>query len=41
MPKQKLDSAVYRPDLGMAVMEYMEGPILNFIGLEIMPVFSE
>jgi hypothetical protein len=39
--KSKLDSAIYRPDLGTAVMEYNEdGPPLGFIGLECMPIFN-
>jgi len=36
-PKQ--DSAIYRPDLGMAMLEFVEGPTMGFIGLEVMPVF--
>jgi hypothetical protein len=39
MPKSKLDSAIYRPDLGTMIMEYNEGPILNYIGLQCMPIF--
>lgn len=33
------DAAIYRPDLGMAVMEYVETQITGFIGLELMPLF--
>ena len=33
------DAAIYRPDLGMAVMEYLEEGVMGFIGLEIMPLF--
>ena len=33
-------SVVYRPDLGVAVMEYYEDPtVMGYIGLEIMPLF--
>lgn len=39
MPNSKLDSAIYRPDLGVAVMEFNEGAILNYIGLQCMPIF--
>jgi len=34
------DAAIYRPDLGQAVMEYVEGPTMGFIGLELMPIFT-
>jgi hypothetical protein len=37
--RAKNDSAIYRPDLGMTVMEYAEGNTMGFIGLEIMPIF--
>jgi hypothetical protein len=37
--RAKSDSAIYRPDLGVVVMEYVEGVTMPFIGLEIMPVF--
>ena len=33
-------SAIYRPDLGMAVMEYFEGPTMGYIGLELMPIYE-
>lgn len=33
------DAAIYRPDLGVVVMEYVETQITGFIGLEIMPLF--
>ena len=33
------DAAIYRPDLGVAVMEYLEGDTMGFIGLEVMPLF--
>jgi len=33
-------SAVYRPDLGIAVMEFAEGPTMNYIGLELMPLYT-
>lgn len=41
MSRAKVDSAVYRPDLGQAVMEFFEDPAagMGFIGLEIMPIF--
>jgi len=32
-------SAIYRPDLGIAVLEFAEGTTMNFIGLELMPLF--
>jgi hypothetical protein len=32
-------TALYRPDLGIAVMEYVEGPTMGLIGLELMPIF--
>ncbi|WP_319406175.1 hypothetical protein [uncultured Desulfosarcina sp.] len=37
--RPKGSSAVYRPDLGMSVMEMVEGDTMGFIGLEVMPVF--
>jgi len=40
MPTQTSSSAIYRPDLGVAVLEYYEGPTMNYIGLEIMPIFE-
>jgi len=35
----KNNAAVYRPDLGQAVMEYVEGATMQYIGLQVMPVF--
>jgi len=35
----KQGSAIYRPDLGQLVTEFIEGPMVAFIGLEVMPVF--
>lgn len=32
-------AAIYRPDLGVAVMEYVEGITMAYIGLEVMPIF--
>lgn len=32
-------AAVYRPDLGMVVMEFVEGQSMGFIGLQVMPLF--
>lgn len=32
-------SAIFRPDLGTLVMEYVEGPTMGFISLEVMPLF--
>jgi hypothetical protein len=32
-------TALYRPDLGIAVMEYVEGPTMGLIGLDLMPIF--
>jgi hypothetical protein len=37
--KSKLDSAIFRPDLGAAAHEYMEGDTMGYIGLQLMPVF--
>jgi len=39
MPRQTQDSAIYRPDLGVAVMEYIEGKTMGFVGLDIMPLY--
>jgi hypothetical protein len=39
MGRSKQGSAIYRPDLGAAVMEFTEGPQLGYVGLEVMPVF--
>jgi len=41
MSRVKKDSAIYRPDLGQAVMEFFEDPTagMGYIGLEVMPVF--
>lgn len=33
------NAALYRPDLGIMVMEYVEGPTMGLIGLELMPLF--
>ena len=37
--KSKLDSAIFRPDLGAAAHEYMEDDTMGYIGLQLMPVF--
>ncbi len=37
--KAKSNAAIYRPDLGQAVMEFYETDITNFIGLQVMPLF--
>ena len=37
--KAKSGSAIYRPDLGQAVMEFYETDITDFIGLQVMPLF--
>jgi len=37
--RPKGSTAIYRPDLGQAVMEYYEGGTMAFIGLEVMPLF--
>lgn len=37
--KAKTGSAIYRPDLGQAVMEFYETDITDFIGLQVMPLF--
>ena len=39
MGTAKQGSAIYRPDLGAAVSEFVEGPMMGYIGLEVMPVF--
>lgn len=39
MSLMKSGSAIYRPDLGTAVMEYYEVGLQGFIGLEVMPIF--
>lgn len=41
MSRATSGSAIYRPDLGQAVMEFVEDPSagMGYIGLEIMPVF--
>lgn len=33
-------TTVYRPDLGVAVMEYFESPAMGYIGLQVMPIFE-
>lgn len=33
-------SAIFRPDLGMAVMEFSEGDSMGFIGTQLMPIFK-
>lgn len=33
-------AAVFRPDLGIVVLEFFEGPAVGYIGLEIMPIFE-
>jgi hypothetical protein len=32
-------SAIYRPDLGQAVMEFYEGNTMGYIGLQLMPIY--
>ena len=39
MSRATKGSAIYRPDLGAAVMEFLEGPAVGYIGLEVMPIF--
>ena len=40
MPAETASSAIYRPDLGQAVMEFVESAaVLGYIGLQVMPVF--
>lgn len=39
MPTFTPGSAIYRPDLGAAVMEYYEQRLQGFIGLDVMPIF--
>jgi hypothetical protein len=34
------NAAIYRPDLGIAVMEYYEGATMGTIGLQLMPIFE-
>jgi len=38
--RAKTDSAIYRPDLGIQVMEYVEGLTMGYIGLQVMPIFE-
>ena len=35
----KQASAIYRPDLGHAVLEFVETAMMGYIGLKVMPVF--
>ena len=37
--KATQNAAVYRPDLGQAVLEFYETEVTDFIGLEVMPLF--
>jgi len=37
--RAKSDAAIYRPDLGIAVLEYAEGATMGLIGTQLMPVF--
>ena len=37
--KATQNAAIYRPDLGQAVMEFYETEVTDFIGLEVMPLF--
>lgn len=37
--KAKQNAAIYRPDLGQAVMEFYETEINEFIGMQVMPLF--
>jgi len=40
MPEETKSSAIYRPDLGQAVMEFVEeASVLGYIGLQVMPIF--
>jgi len=39
MPTAKQGSAIYRPDLGQAVMEFVESAMMGYIGLKVMPIF--
>lgn len=39
MPRASNSAAIYRPDLGMAVMEYAEGVTMGPIGLQVLPLF--
>lgn len=39
MTRAASGSAIYRPDLGMQVMEFYEGQTMGFIGMELMPIF--
>jgi len=34
------DATIFRPDLGVAVMEYVEGATMGLIGLEVFPIFK-
>ncbi len=37
--RAKTDAAIYRPDLGQVVNEYVEGATMGYIGLELMPIY--
>ena len=37
--RAKNDATIYRPDLGITVMEFVEVATMGFIGLELMPIF--
>lgn len=37
--RPKSSTAIFRPDLGQAVMEFYEGDTMGLIGLELMPLF--
>jgi hypothetical protein len=39
MPKAKQGSAIYRPDLGQAVLEYVEQAMMGYVGMKVMPPF--
>ena len=39
MGRAKKNAAVWRPDLGQVVQEFVEGPQMGYIGLEVMPIF--
>ena len=40
MPRPASSTAIYRPDLGVVVMEFVESAAMGFIGLTLMPIFK-
>jgi hypothetical protein len=38
--RPKGSTAVFRPDLGQVVLEFIEGATMNYIGLALMPIYN-